>query len=101
MLANLRLKQLAQMRLHALVRALLVRAHQARISGHIGGEDRGETAADYRGGHGSGAASFRAEFNLLRAEMLECDATKLSGFLSSGKKRGYDGLRRNPRAPAW
>ena len=37
-----------QMRLQPLERALLVRSHQARIAGHIGGEDRGEAAG---GGH--------------------------------------------------
>jgi len=32
------------MRLELLVRALLIRPHQARIAGHVGGEDRGEAA---------------------------------------------------------
>ena len=44
MLADLRVDELAAMRLEAFVRAFLVRAHQARIARHIGGEDRGETA---------------------------------------------------------
>ena len=44
MLLDLRLDQLAAMRLEAFVRALLVRPHQARIADHIGGEDRGKTA---------------------------------------------------------
>jgi hypothetical protein len=44
MLADLRVDELAAMRLKALVRAFLVRAHQTRIPRHIGGEDRGETA---------------------------------------------------------
>jgi hypothetical protein len=37
----------------ALLRPLLVRAHQARIPRHIGGEDRGETASN---GHWSPGA---------------------------------------------
>ena len=37
----------AEMRLEPLVRALLIRAHQARVPRHVGGEDRGE-AADRR-----------------------------------------------------
>ena len=44
-LADLRIDQLAAMRLEAFVRAFLVRSHQPRIARHIGGEDRGETAA--------------------------------------------------------
>jgi hypothetical protein len=44
MLADLRVNELAAMRLQAFVRALLVRAHQARVAGHISGQDRGETA---------------------------------------------------------
>jgi hypothetical protein len=44
MLADLRVDELAAMRLEALVRAFLVHAHQARIARHIGGQDRGETA---------------------------------------------------------
>ena len=43
-LPDLWLDQLPEMRLEAFVRALLVRAHQARISRHISGEDCGETA---------------------------------------------------------
>jgi hypothetical protein len=45
---DLRLDQLPEMRFQAFVRPLLIRAHQARVAGHVGGEDRGE-AAD--GGH--------------------------------------------------
>jgi hypothetical protein len=44
MLPDLRLDPFTQMRLEAFVRAFLIRAHQARIAHHIGGEDRGETA---------------------------------------------------------
>ena len=39
-------------RLEALVRAFLVRPHQARVARHIGGQDRGETAGR---GHGCGS----------------------------------------------
>ena len=53
MLADLRIDQFDEMRLDALVRAFLIGTHQARIAHHIGGEDRGETAAGGRGGHGS------------------------------------------------
>jgi hypothetical protein len=49
-LLDLRLYQLPEMGLQALVRPLLVGPHQARIARHIGGEDRGK-AADR--GHGS------------------------------------------------
>ena len=55
MLADLRVDEPAQMRLEALVRAFLVRAHQARITHHIGGEDRGKTAGGGRRGHCSAA----------------------------------------------
>jgi hypothetical protein len=41
MLTDLRLVQLAQMRLEASERALLIGTHQARITCYIGGEDRG------------------------------------------------------------
>jgi hypothetical protein len=37
MLADLRIDQLAQMRLEALVGAFVIRTHQARITHHIGG----------------------------------------------------------------
>jgi len=39
------------MRLEARVRAFLVGTHQARIAGHVGGEDRGEAAGCGRRGH--------------------------------------------------
>src|SRR5205814_4849108 len=51
MLADFRIDQFAQMRLEALVRAFLIGTHQARITHHIGGEDRSETAGYGRGGH--------------------------------------------------
>ena len=44
-LPDLWLDQLRKMRPEALVRALLVRPHQARISRHIGDEDRSKMAA--------------------------------------------------------
>ena len=43
-LGDLRVDQLAWMGLEPLVRPLLIRPHQARVSGHVGGEDRGEAA---------------------------------------------------------
>ena len=43
-LPDLRVDELAAMRLEPFERALLVRPHQPRIGRHIGGEDRGETA---------------------------------------------------------
>jgi len=46
MLADLRVDELAAMRLKALVGVFLVHAHQPRVARHIGGEDRGETAFD-------------------------------------------------------
>jgi hypothetical protein len=80
MLADLRINQFAQMRLEALVCAFLVGAHQAGIAHHIGGEDRGETAGDGRGGHCSGGNNSPAEFNLLRAGKRQFHATGRSGF---------------------
>src|SRR5215471_689138 len=44
MLGDLRINELAQMRLEALVRTLLVSSHQAGVTGHIRSKDRGETA---------------------------------------------------------
>ena len=46
-LLDLRIDQLPEMRLEPFVRPLLIRAHQARVPRHVGGEDRGE-AADRR-----------------------------------------------------
>src|ERR1700693_735202 len=43
-LLDLGVHKLAAMRLEALVRSLLIRAHQARIPDRIGGQDRGKTA---------------------------------------------------------
>jgi len=54
MLADLRIDQFDEMRLEAFVSAFLVGAHQARITHHVGREDRGETAGGARGGHCSG-----------------------------------------------
>jgi hypothetical protein len=45
-LPNLRIDQLGEMRPEAFVRPLLIRSHQTRVAGHIGGEDRGKTAFD-------------------------------------------------------
>jgi hypothetical protein len=46
MLPDLRIQELREMSLEALVRVLLVRPHQPRVARHISGEDRGETAFD-------------------------------------------------------
>jgi hypothetical protein len=62
------------MRLQALERAFLVRAHQPRIARHIGGEDRGKTAGRGRGSPSSGGANSRAEFNLFRSAALKFHA---------------------------
>ena len=43
MLADLRVDELAAMRLQAFVRAFLIRTHQPRVARHIGGEDRGKS----------------------------------------------------------
>ena len=51
-LLDLRIDQLTEMRLQALVRAFLVHPHQTRVARHIGGEDRGKTAGR---GHGCGS----------------------------------------------
>jgi hypothetical protein len=56
-LADLGVDQLAAMRLQALVRPLFIRAHQARIACHIGGEDRGKTAGRGQGCGGSPSRS--------------------------------------------
>jgi hypothetical protein len=58
MLADLRVDQFAQMRLEAPVSAFLVDTHQARITYHVGREDRGETAGGNRSGHFSGGDPF-------------------------------------------
>jgi len=63
---DLRIEQFPQMRLEALVRAFLIRAHQTRIAHHIGREDRGEATGGGRSGHSSKSENFRAEFNLSR-----------------------------------
>ena len=44
MFDDLRLNKLPKMRFQALVRPLFVRAHQPRVPGYVGGEDRGEAA---------------------------------------------------------
>ena len=41
---DLGIDQLREMRSETLMRAFLVRSHEARIACHIGGEDRGQTA---------------------------------------------------------
>jgi hypothetical protein len=51
MLLDLRIDEIAEMSSQPFVRALLIRPHQPRIAGHIGGEDRGETTGGGRGGH--------------------------------------------------
>jgi hypothetical protein len=43
-LLDFRIDELAAMRLEAFERPFLIHSHQARVSRHIGGEDRGETA---------------------------------------------------------
>ena len=48
-LGDLRLDQLPEVGPEPFVRSLLIRAHQARVPRHVGGEDRGQ-AADR--GHG-------------------------------------------------
>jgi hypothetical protein len=67
MLPDLRIDKFAQIRFEAFVRAFLIGTHQARIAHHIGGEDRGQSAGGGRGGHCSGGANSRVEFNLLPA----------------------------------
>src|SRR6516164_8577960 len=44
MLTDLRIDQLPEVGFQAFMGSFLIRAHQARIADHIGGEDRGETA---------------------------------------------------------
>jgi hypothetical protein len=46
MLSNFRIDQIAEMRFEAFVRAFLIRPHQPRVAGHIGGKNRGKTAFD-------------------------------------------------------
>ena len=72
------------MRLEALVRTFLIGTHQARISHHIGGEDRGETAGGGRSGHGSGGANSRAQFNLFLARKRHIHAAEAPMFGSAG-----------------
>jgi hypothetical protein len=89
MLADLRIDQFGEMRLEAFVRAFLVRPHQARIAHHIGREDRGETAGGGRGGHCSGGANSRAEFNLVRSGTRQFHAAPWS---SLGQRRHSSGI---------
>ena len=51
MLSNLRLYQISEVPFEPLVRALLIRAHQTGVAGHVGGEDCGETARLAHGGN--------------------------------------------------
>jgi hypothetical protein len=51
---DLRVDQLATMRLEAIKRAFPVGPHQPRVARHIGGQNRGETAFDRLFHHPSG-----------------------------------------------
>jgi hypothetical protein len=53
-LGDLGIDQLVKVRPQPFVRPLLIHPHQARVPGHIGGEDRGE-AADRRHGLSGGS----------------------------------------------
>ena len=55
-IGDLWVDKLRQMRLEPLVRPLLVRAHQPRIAGHIGGKDGGEATGC---SHSSGIPALR------------------------------------------
>ena len=54
-----RLEQLAAMPFEALVGAFLVALHQARVAGHVSGDNCGETAGRGHGG-GRGRRAFEA-----------------------------------------
>jgi hypothetical protein len=56
MLGEFRIEELVTQRLEVFERAFLVRPHQPRITGDIGGEDRGETASC---SHSSGSPALR------------------------------------------
>jgi len=56
LLADLRIDQFLQMGLEPLVRALFIGAHHPRVSSHVGGQDRSETAGC---GHSSGRLAKR------------------------------------------
>jgi hypothetical protein len=43
-LLNLRIDQIAEVRLRPLMRSLLIRSHQTRVARNIGGKDRSEAA---------------------------------------------------------
>jgi len=65
---DLRVNKRLAMRLEAVVRALLIRSHQPGITGHIGSENRGETAGS---GHCSPAAiKFSNKFTLKLSQNL-------------------------------
>jgi hypothetical protein len=51
-LPDFRFDQLAEMRLQPFVRPLFIRPHQARVSRHVGGEDRSETTYSRHGSPG-------------------------------------------------
>ena len=78
-----------EMRLEAFVRAFLIRAHQARIARHIGGEDRGETARGGGRGHCSDGANSRVQFNLLRAGSRRFDARATAGTSTNRQRHSF------------
>ena len=96
-LLDLRIDQLPEMRLEALVRAFLVRAHQARIARHIGGEDRGETAGR---GHGSGSPPCSGlSFGKIISQLARRDRLRKiqDGRRGRAQQRPVDGVpRRRP-----
>ena len=59
MLCNLWIDEIAEMRLKPFVGPFLILPHQARVSRHIGGEDRGEATSR---GHGFAGSLFQVLF---------------------------------------
>src|SRR6516165_11467485 len=84
------------MRLEALERAFLVRSHQPRVAGHVGGKDRGETAFDgllhglpSGADHSTTATAGTEEWILIRRLMV---GPRMKGIAD------IDGTRKNPRS---
>jgi len=90
MLTDLWVDQFDEMRLEALVRALLIGAHQARIACHVGREDRGEMAGSGCGGHCLGGAS------LVHAPNLTYFERERAKFV---RPRSLEAERRHPVGP--
>ena len=74
---NRRINQLAEVGLELFVRTLLIRAHQTRVPGHVGGEYRGE-AAD-RGHRVSEVVSLNQDYPQRRGDPSPIEGSDCAG----------------------